>query len=117
MMYLGRLILIAAACVAITNSLAGSALGQQSSTVNRGVVELETTGSDGISVRIAEDLSRLVDDGATRRLVPVVGKNSLQNLVDLKFLRGIDLAIMQEDVLSYAKKKIINKMKYYVKYL
>lgn len=76
---------------------------QQGSVVNRGAVELETTGSDGISVRIAEDLARLFNDGASRRLIPVVGAGSLQNITDLKFLRGIDLAIVQTDVLNYAR--------------
>src|SRR5215470_8310772 len=78
---------------------------QSSSTINRGVVELETTGSAGISVRIAEDLANLIDDGATRRVVPVVGKGSLQNLTDLKYLRGIDMAIVQSDALDYAKEQ------------
>src|SRR5258708_10366706 len=78
---------------------------QQATAVNRGVVELETSGSAGISVRIAEDLANLVDDGATRRVVPVVGKGSLQNLLDLKYLRGIDMAILQTDVLEYAKEQ------------
>src|SRR5712691_3433230 len=78
---------------------------QQSAAINRGVVELETTGSAGISVRIAEDLANLIDDGATRRLVPVVGKGSLQNLTDLKYLRGVDIAILQLDVLDYAKEQ------------
>jgi uncharacterized protein len=78
---------------------------QQSIAINRGVVELETTGSDGVSVRIAEDLARLIDDGATRRVVPVVGKGTLQSLADLKFLRGIDIAIVQADVLDYAKEQ------------
>src|SRR5712691_9296714 len=82
--------------------LASSTVGaQQSQAINRGVVELETTGSAGIAVRIAEDLANLVDDGATRRIVPVVGKGSLQNLTDLKYLRGIDIAIVQLDVLDY----------------
>jgi len=76
---------------------------QQALVVNRGVVELETTASDGISVRIAEDLARLIDDGATRRVLPIVGKSSLQNIIDLKYLRGIDVAIVQADVLDYAK--------------
>jgi uncharacterized protein len=78
---------------------------QQATAVNRGVVELETSGSAGISVRIAEDLANLVDDGATRRVVPVVGKGSLQNLLDLKYLRGVDMAILQADVLDYAKEQ------------
>jgi TRAP-type uncharacterized transport system substrate-binding protein len=78
---------------------------QQVATINRGVVELETSGAAGISVRIAEDLANLIDDGMTRRVVPVVGKGSLQNLTDLKFLRGIDMAIVQSDVLEYAKEQ------------
>jgi uncharacterized protein len=70
---------------------------------NRGVVELQTGRASGISVRIAEDLANIIDDGATRRVLPVVGKGSLQNLGDLKLLRGIDLAILQTDVLDYAR--------------
>jgi uncharacterized protein len=70
---------------------------------NRGVVELETGRASGISVRIAEDLANIIDDGATRRVLPVVGKGSLQNITDLKLLRGIDLAILQTDVLDYAR--------------
>src|ERR1700758_695052 len=78
---------------------------QSAATINRGVVELETSGAAGISVRIAEDLANLVDDGATRRVLPVVGKGSLQNIPDLKLLRGIDMAILQADVLDYAKQQ------------
>ena len=80
-----------------------SAPAQQATATNRGVVELETSGTAGISVRIAEDLANLVDDGATRRVVPVVGKGSLQGLVDLKYLRGVDMAILQSDVIDYAR--------------
>ena len=82
-----------------------AAFAQQVAAVNRGVVELETTGSDGISVRIAEDIARLVNDSATRRVVPVVGNGSLQNITDLKYLHGIDVAIVQADVLDYAKEQ------------
>ena len=73
--------------------------------VNRGIVELETGGSAGISVRIAEDLANIVNDGATRRVVPVVGTGSLANLVDLRLLRGIDIAIVPADILDYAKEQ------------
>src|ERR1700746_2469913 len=72
---------------------------------NKGVVELETAGSAGISVRMAEDLASVINDGATRRIVPVVGPGSLSNLSDLKRLRGIDLAMLQIDVLDYVKEQ------------
>jgi TRAP-type uncharacterized transport system substrate-binding protein len=72
---------------------------------NRGLVELETARSAGISVRIAEDLANVIDDGATRRVLPVVGKGALENITDLKLLRGIDMAILQIDVLDYARQQ------------
>jgi TRAP-type uncharacterized transport system substrate-binding protein len=69
---------------------------------NRGLVEL-MTGADGSSTQMAQDLASLVDDGATRRLLPVLGRGALESLVDLKALRGIDMAIVQTDVLENAK--------------
>ncbi len=84
--------------------------------VNRGVVQLATGGSAGISPRIAEDLASITDDGATRRLVALVGKAALQDISDMISQsraggaanarvtnRGIDIAIVQADALTYAK--------------
>jgi TRAP-type uncharacterized transport system substrate-binding protein len=73
--------------------------------VNNGVVELETMGADDISARIGGDLTNLFDDGATRRVLPIIGKGALQNIIDLVALRGIDMAILQVDVLDYAKQQ------------
>jgi TRAP transporter TAXI family solute receptor len=70
---------------------------------NRGLVEVITGSTAGSSARIAEDLADVLDDGATRRVLPVVGKGSLQDLVDLKALRGVDLAIVQTDVLDHVR--------------
>src|ERR1041385_6279335 len=92
-----------AALIGALQAPCASAAEQAVTVINRGVVEIETAGAAGISVRIAEDLANLVDDGATRRVVPVVGKGSLQGLIDLKYLRGIDMAILQSDVIDYAR--------------
>lgn len=73
--------------------------------VNRGVVELETGRAADVSVRMAEEIAGIVDDGSTRRVVPVVGKGPLQSLIDLKFLRGIDLAVIPADALDYAREQ------------
>ncbi|HUC09673.1 MAG TPA: TAXI family TRAP transporter solute-binding subunit [Stellaceae bacterium] len=72
---------------------------------NRGVVELETGRGSGISVGVAEDLANVLDDGATRRVLPVVGKGGLGNITDLELLHGIDLAILQDDVMNYARQQ------------
>jgi uncharacterized protein len=71
--------------------------------VNKGLVEVITGRSDGAAARMANDLADVLDDGATRRVLPVIGKGGLQNITDLKALRGIDLAIVQQDVLADAK--------------
>src|SRR6266446_8092614 len=60
----------------------------------------------------------ITDDGATRRLVPLVGKAALQNIADMISQsravgganarvtnRGVDIAIVQADVLAYAKEQ------------
>jgi uncharacterized protein len=56
-------------------------------------------------VRIAEDLAKLINDGAMRRILPVIGIGSMQNITDLKLLHGIDVAILQTDVVDYAKQQ------------
>jgi len=105
---MGQLRLCAvAASIGIAASILWSpaVTAQQLAAVNRGVVQLETSGTAGISVRMVEDLANLIDDGATRRVIPVVGKGSLQNLTDLRYLRGIDMAILPTDMLDYAKEQ------------
>jgi TRAP transporter TAXI family solute receptor len=69
------------------------------------VILLETEGSTGISVRIAEELGKVVSSRSGKRLLPLIGTGSLQNIIDLKDLHGIDVAILQKDVLDYAKQK------------
>jgi TRAP transporter TAXI family solute receptor len=68
--------------------------------VNRGLVEVVAGSVYGADAQMAEDLATVLDDGATRRILPVIGKGSVQNLLDLKALRGADLAIVQTDVLD-----------------
>jgi uncharacterized protein len=94
---------VAAAATGLSGRTYAAALQPQD--INRGVVELEIGSSAGISVRIAEDLASLIDDGATRRVLPVVGKGSLENITDLRLLHGIDLAVLQIDVLDYARQQ------------
>ncbi len=94
---------LAALVTAVALGLAPAALAQTAIDRNRGVVEIEAGTADGISGKMVNDLADLLDDGATRRVLPVLGKGSLQNINDLKTLRGIDLAIVQADVLDYAR--------------
>jgi TRAP-type uncharacterized transport system substrate-binding protein len=67
------------------------------------VVQIETGNSAGITVRLAEDLASLVDNEATRRIVPLVGQGGLRTVADLVRMPGIDMAILQLDVLDHAR--------------
>jgi hypothetical protein len=69
---------------------------------NRGLVELMIPG-DASSLAMAEDLAGLLDDGATRRVLPVVGHAGVDGLIDLKALRGVDMIMAQTDVLAAAR--------------
>jgi len=93
--------------VAALAVLSHAATLQSAAVSNLGVVVLETEGSTGISVRIAEELARATNDTAARRILPVVGVGSLQNIMDLGGLRNIDLAILQTDVLDQVKQQKI----------
>ncbi|MBV9825522.1 MAG: TRAP transporter substrate-binding protein [Alphaproteobacteria bacterium] len=97
----------------IAASLASAFVGERpaygaspyAAAVNRGVIEIEAGPADDISVRLIGEIARIVDDGSTRRVVPVVGRGPLQNVNDLKYLRGIDLAIIQADALDFSRQQ------------
>src|SRR5215469_846878 len=94
----------AAAALVMSLSLPVCAQAQSAvNRINRGVVELLTSGDPG-SIAMAQDLASVIDDGATRRVLPIVGQGAIEGLTDLKVLHGIDLAIAQTDVLDYAKR-------------
>ena len=72
---------------------------------NAGTVGVVSGGVDGTYVRIAADLSAVLDDGDRLRVLTVLGKGSVQNLADIIYLKGIDIGIVQSDVLAYAKRQ------------
>jgi uncharacterized protein len=55
----------------------------------------------GTYTRTAADLTILDND--TLRVLPTLGKGSLQNLSDILYLKGIDIGFVQADALTYAK--------------
>jgi TRAP transporter TAXI family solute receptor len=57
---------------------------------------------DGTYMRIATDLTSVINSD-TMRVVPIVGKGSLQNIGDLLRLPGVDLALIASDALVYAR--------------
>lgn len=72
---------------------------------NQGTVGIISGGVDGTYVRFAADLAAVLDDGDNLRVVPVIGKGSIQNILDIVLLRGIDIGIVQSDVLAFARRE------------
>lgn len=110
---------IAAAAVVTGAALAAAQAETLAERTNRGLVEMITDG-DSASIDMARDLAGVLDDGATRRVLPAVGYGAVQDLIDLKALRGVDIGIIQTDALDYAKKRkllpgIENSMTYIAK--
>jgi uncharacterized protein len=68
---------------------------------NTGVVGVITGMEGGTYARTGADLTIL--DDQTLRVLPTLGKGSLQNLSDILFLRGVDIGFVQADALAYAK--------------
>src|SRR5260221_473832 len=73
--------------------------------VNQGVVGVVSGGVDGTYVRIAADLSAVLDEEGALRVLPIIGKGSVQNLADVLYLRGVDIAIVQSDALAYLRRE------------
>lgn len=58
-------------------------------------------GSPGsTALQMAQDAAIVLDDEDDVRVLPIVGKGGPQNISDLLYLKGIDLAITQSDVLA-----------------
>lgn len=84
---------------------------------NKGVVGIIAGGVNGTYIRIAADMATVLDTDSLRVLA-IIGKGSVQNINDLLYLKGVDMAIVQSDVLEYLKRleiyKAIDKRIYYI---
>ena len=65
---------------------------------------------EGTTMRFAEELRKVLDDGDEMRLLPIASRGSAANLEDLLYLRGIDIAFTQVDIFEYfrSQRKIPN---------
>ncbi len=72
------------------------------SRANSGTLGVISGGADGTYIRIAADLANVLD-GENLRVLPMIGRGSLQNLRDIMFLRGVDIGIVQMDAREQLK--------------
>jgi TRAP transporter TAXI family solute receptor len=85
----------------------GSAATKQA--LNANTVTLISGTIGGTYVQIGADLASVLDDGNRLRVLPIVGRGSVQSVADILFLQGVDLGIVRADTLDYLEKKGIAK--------
>jgi TRAP transporter TAXI family solute receptor len=81
----------------------GSAATKQA--LNANTVTLISGTIGGTYVQIGADLASVLDDGNKLRVLPIVGRGSVQSVADILFLQGVDLGIVRADTLDYLEKK------------
>jgi TRAP transporter TAXI family solute receptor len=81
----------------------GSASTKQS--LNANTVTLISGTIGGTYVQFGADLASVLDDGNRLRVLPIIGRGSVQSVADILFLQGVDLGIVRADTLDYLEKK------------
>jgi len=71
--------------------------------VNEGTVTVVTGPVGGLTPMMGADLARVLDDGEKLRVLPVNGKGSVQSVVDLLYLKTIDMAFVYSDTLEFLR--------------
>jgi TRAP transporter TAXI family solute receptor len=80
----------------------GSAQTKQA--LNANAVTMITGTIDGTYVQLGADLASVLDDGNKLRVLPIVGRGSVQNIADM-LLEDFDLGIVRADSLDYLERK------------
>jgi len=61
---------------------------------------------EGAPIHFATEIARVVNDGGTMHILPVVTRGPTENVNDLLYLRGIDAAIINSDSLEEYKAQV-----------
>lgn len=90
----------------------GSGTRETADRLNANTVTVITGTIGGTYVQVGADLSSVLDDGDNLRVLPIVGRGSVQSVADILFLKGVDIGIVRSDTLDYLEKKgIANNIK------
>src|SRR5215204_1532421 len=61
---------------------------------------------EGTFIRYAADIAKVLDDGDNLRVLPLVTFGAVGNVEDLLYLKGVDVAITQSDVLDHFRREL-----------
>ena len=88
--------------------------------INEGTVTVITAPAGGATSIFGSDMARVLDDDATIRVLPVLGKGPVRNVVDIIYLKSIDMGAVAADVpefykLQYKVPDITSRLRYIAK--
>ena len=88
--------------------------------VNEGTVTVITAPAGGATSVFGSDMARVLDDDASIRVLPVLGKGPVRNVVDILYLKSIDMGAVAADVpefykLQYKVPDITSRLRYIAK--
>lgn len=71
--------------------------------VNQHVIGIMAGRPGSTDLDLAYDLDSALSDGYDLRIVPMVSQGSAKEVEDLMYLRGVDMAVVQHDVVAFMK--------------
>jgi TRAP-type uncharacterized transport system substrate-binding protein len=88
--------------------------------VNEGTVTIITAPAGGATSVFASDMARVLDDDVTIRVLPVLGKGPVRNVIDVLYLKSIDMGVVTTDVpefykLQYKIPDVTSRLRYIAK--
>src|SRR5688572_4504988 len=100
-MILAAILVAAPVCVAVAQSPApASRYEEQRQNINKNTVTIMGSQAKTAYTEFAQDMQNVLDDieGNGMRILPILGRGGGQNFVDILFLQGIDVGIVERDV-------------------
>jgi hypothetical protein len=74
--------------------------------LNAGTIGLAGGLLEGAPIRFATEIARVVNDGGTVHVLPIVTRGPTENVNDLLYLKGVDAAIINSDSLEEYKSQV-----------
>lgn len=71
--------------------------------INEGTVTVITAPVGGATAMFGTDMARVLDDDATIRVLPIIGKGPVRNVIDILYLKSIDMGMVAADVPEFYK--------------
>jgi len=83
----------------------GNAKRDLANQLNANTLTLMTGAFGSTYAQMGADLSSVLDNGLDLRVVPAMGRGSVQAVADILLLRGVDAGIVRKDTLAYLERK------------